>query len=124
MTALLSKTFLVWFTLAREIQLESYGPRYASVGVHVLQVCIYITIWYATTLTTKLTYLMTAYYTSSDGFTAYDESFFKTKLASYTTHCRLFQLIIYAFIKMTIRGTTLLLYEFGAKQPKKNKNQG
>ena len=31
-----------------------------------------------------------------------------------------FQLIVYAIIEITIRGTTVHLYEFAAKQPKKD----
>ena len=30
-----------------------------------------------------------------------------------------FQLIVYAFVKITIKGTTVPLYEFATKQPKK-----
>ena len=54
-TALLSKTFLVWFGVAWEIWLESYDPRHAhrlfsdTNCVHILQACTYIAIWYATT---------------------------------------------------------------------------
>ena len=35
-----------------------------------------------------------------------------------------FQLIVYAFIKITRRGTTLPLYEFAAWQPKKEHKLG
>ena len=39
---------------------------------------------------TKLTYLMTAGYTTNDGFTTKDASFSRKKLASYTTRCSVF----------------------------------
>ena len=41
MTSLLSNTFLVWFRVAREIQMESYGPRHASVVLWYKLVCVY-----------------------------------------------------------------------------------
>ena len=39
--ALLSKTFLVWFRVSWEIQLESYGPRHASVILWYFIACKY-----------------------------------------------------------------------------------
>ena len=87
MTAILSEIFFLWFKVALEIQLESSRP---STGrsliqccVRILKVCIYIAIWYTTIrLTTKLTYLMTAYiyYTPNSGFTASDTWFYKNKV--------------------------------------------
>ena len=51
-TPLLWDTFFVWFRFALEIQLESYSPRHAHCliwhCVCLLQVLIYIGIWYAT----------------------------------------------------------------------------
>ena len=41
---------------------------------------LYDAIRYATMLTTKLTYLMNAYYTPNDGFTANDASFYENKV--------------------------------------------
>ena len=41
MTALLLDTFLVWFTVAREIQLESYNTRHALVVLWYKLVCVY-----------------------------------------------------------------------------------
>ena len=62
---------------------------------------------------------MTAYYTPNDGFTA-NEASFKTQLRCLPTlHVAVFfQLIVYANIKFTIRGTTVILCEFAAKQQK------
>ena len=72
-------------------------------------------------LTTKLTYLMTAYYTPNDGFTANSASFYKNKVGYVATlHVAVSsQLIVYANIEITIRGTNLPIYEFAAKQAKK-----
>ena len=68
-------------------------------------------------------YLLTAYYTPNDGLVPTIHHFIRTKLASYTLHVAVcFQSIVYAIIKITIRGTTVPLYEFVAKQPKKNIN--
>ena len=49
-TAMLLGTFLMWFRVALEIRLESYGLRHASLVlwyniVCIPQACIYITIW-------------------------------------------------------------------------------
>ena len=41
MTALLLDTFLVWFRVAREIQMESYGSRHISVVLWDKLVCVY-----------------------------------------------------------------------------------
>ena len=41
MTALLSDTFLVWFTVAKGIHLENYGPRQPSVVHRYQPVCVY-----------------------------------------------------------------------------------
>ena len=60
MTAVLSETLLVRFRVAREIRLESYGPRYASiilwhntVCVYAMQACVYIALWCAITHDTE-----------------------------------------------------------------------
>ena len=59
------------------------------------------------------------YYAPNGGFTANDASFYKNKVGQlYDT----LQLIIYAIIKMTRRGTSVPLNELAAKQPKKNIN--
>ena len=52
------------------------------------------------------------------GLTANNASFYNNKvgLLHHTLH---FQLIVYAIIEVTIRGTTVPVYEFAAKQPKK-----
>ena len=64
---------------------------------------------------------MTAFYTPNDGFTANDATFYKNKVSQlhYTFQCINFQLTVYAFIKIIIRGTTVPHYEFAAKQPRK-----
>ena len=94
-TAILSETLFVSFRVAWEIRLESCSPRHASVvlwynitriSCSLIQHCVYCnplrTSLFATQLrlTTKLTYLMTAYYTPNDGFTAKDASFYKNKV--------------------------------------------
>ena len=50
--------------------------------VRILRAHTFITIWFATTvrLATKLTYLMTAYYTPNDGLTANDALFHNNKV--------------------------------------------
>ena len=40
-TSMLSKTLFVWFRVALEIQLESYGPRHVSVVLWYDVVCVY-----------------------------------------------------------------------------------
>ena len=67
---------------------------------------------------------MIAYYSPNNGFTASDALFIRTKLASYTTLAESFQLIIYAIIEINIRSTTIPLYKFAAKQPKKEHKLG
>ena len=87
-TAILSETFIVWFRVARDIQLESYGSRHASVVLWYKIVCLYCkpihTLPFDAKLhvcmTTKLTYLMTAYYTTNNGFASNDSSFYKNKV--------------------------------------------
>ena len=74
-------------------------------------------------LTTKLMYLMTAYYTPNDSFTANDASFLKTRLASYTTCCSVFSINHPGYYYFTIRGATIPLYELAAKQPTKEHTQ-
>ena len=96
-TVLLSKTFFVWFR--REIRLENYRPRHASVILMtqhcvcvytVLQTRTYIAICCTTTMIKNLTYLMTAYYTPSDGLLPMMYRFIRAKLGSHTTRCRVF----------------------------------
>ena len=82
-TAILSETFFVLFRFAIEIQLESYDPRHALVVLWYDIVCMYCKPAYISLfdtqlcLTTNLTYmyLITAYYTPNDGFTANDALF-------------------------------------------------
>ena len=84
-TAVLSETLFVWLRFAIEIWLESYGPRHASVILWYSIVCVYCKPVYTSLfgaqlrLTTELTYLMTAYYTPNDSFTANDTLFYKNK---------------------------------------------
>ena len=129
-TALLFETFFVWFRVASEILLDSYGPRHtsvvlwykivcilqarklASLYIHRYLICNYIhmttnscTLWLDTThQTTVLLPTM--------------HLFIWTKLASYTTVqvTVSFQLIVYINIKITKRYTTILFYVFAAKQ--------
>ena len=65
---------------------------------------------------------MTAYmyYTPNDGSTANDASFYKKSWLATLRVAASFQSIVYAIIKITRRGTIVPLYEFAAKQPKKN----
>ena len=79
-TPILLETFFVWFRVALEIQLESYGPRRVSVVLWYDILCAYIAYYTSLfgirlRLTTKLTYLMTAYYAPNGGFTTNDASF-------------------------------------------------
>ena len=86
MTAILLVTFFVWFRVALEIWLESYGPRHASVILLCNIVCIYCkptsTSLFGTQLrlTTKLMYFMTAYYTQNNSFIANNAPFYKSKV--------------------------------------------
>ena len=83
-TAILSETFFVRFRFAWEIWLESYGLTHASdilwyhiVCIYCKPICtVYIAIWCASIqcMTTELTYLITAYYTPNNDFTANDAS--------------------------------------------------
>ena len=70
-------------------------------------------------MTTKLKYLMTAYYTPHDDFTPNDASFYKNEVGQlhYTLQC-LFNQLFMLILKL-LRGTTVLLYEFVAKQQEK-----
>ena len=80
------RDILVWYRVGWEIQLESYGPRHASVILWYNSVCVYCKPIHASLfgaqlhMTTKLTYLMTAYYAPNDGFTANDTSFCENKV--------------------------------------------
>ena len=86
---MLSETLFVWFRIALEIQLDSYGPRHVSVILSYDIVCIHCWSIYILLfgtqlhLATKLTYLMSAYmyYTLNGGFTADDASFYENKVA-------------------------------------------
>ena len=66
-TTILSETFFEWFRVALEIKPESYNPRHTSVVLWYDIVCIYCKSVYTSLfgtqlhLTTKLTYVMTAY---------------------------------------------------------------
>ena len=86
MTALLSKTSLEWFRVTLEIRLESYGPGCTSIILWYNIVCVYCkpvhTALFGIQLcmTKKLAYLMTAYCTPKDGYTAIDASFYKWKV--------------------------------------------
>ena len=75
--------------------------------------------------TMKLTYLITAYmcYTPNGSFTANDASFYNSSVG-YLHDTLQVQLIVYAIIKITRRGTTVPLYEFADKQPKKEYKLG
>ena len=78
-------------------------------------------------LKTKLTYLNYGYnYAPNDGFTANNASFYNNKVGYIATlHIAVsFQLIVYAIVKINIKDTTAPLYEFAAKQPKKDINYG
>ena len=84
-TALLLKTFLVCVRFAWKIQLESYSPRHASVIVWYNSVCILealhtLLLVAQLYLTTKLIYLMTAYYTPNDNFTVNNILFYKSNV--------------------------------------------
>ena len=134
-TVILSEIFFLWFRVALEIRLESYGPRHTSIVlwyhiacVYILQAHIYIrylvrnNTWQQNshTLWLHTTHQMTALLPTM-------HCFIRTKLSSYTIHVTVsFQLIVYAILKITtcIRGTctTIPLYEFAVKQPKKNLN--
>ena len=63
---------------------------------------------------------MTAYMysTPNEGFTANNASFYKNKVGQLCDMLQ-FQLIVNAIIKSTRRGTTITVYEFAAKQPRK-----
>ena len=86
--AILSETFFEWFRVELEIQLESYGPRQASVVFWYDIVRVYCKSVYTSLfdtqlrLTTKFPHLMTAYmyYTPNGGFSAIDASFYANKV--------------------------------------------
>ena len=99
MTALLLETFLVWFRVAWEIRLESYmyRPRHASGILWYNIACIYCqpvhTLLFGAQLhvcmTTKLTGLMTAYFTPNNSFAANNVLFYTNKIGylHYTLQC-------------------------------------
>ena len=92
-TTLLLDTFLVWFRFAWEIWLKSYDPRHASVVLWYNILCIYckplnaVLFGVQLRMTTKVTYLMTAYYKPNDDLLTTMYSFTRAKLASYTIRC-------------------------------------
>ena len=67
---------------------------------------------------------MTAFYILNDGFIANDALFYCNKLGQLHYKLQCIQLIVYAIMKITIKGTTVPLYEFDAKQPKKEQTRG
>ena len=124
MTALLSEIFLVGFRVAQEIQMDSYGLRHVSFILWYKMVRLNCKPWYTSLfgvqlcMTTKLMYmyLMTAYCTLNDSFTAnawciiLEEQSWLTMLHVAVS----FPLIVYSNVKILIN-TTILLYEFAAK---------
>ena len=61
-------------------------------------------------MTTKLMYIMTAYYTSNHNFTANDASFYKNKkLANYTTCCQYVLLVKAVCIGRLFNGFVYML---------------
>ena len=135
-TSIISKTFFVWFRVALKIRLESYGSSYASVVLWyyhaTLHVCIYCKTIYTALigtqlrLTTKVTGLTIGYYTTNNGLTANDASLnFQCWLATlYVAVCRYVYTNFSRYVVLILAGTctTVPLYEFAAKQPKKNIN--
>ena len=108
MSALQSETFLVWFTVAWEIRLKHYCPRYPLVILWYKIVCVYCKPVYTLLfrvqlcMMTKIMYFMLAYYTLKDDFTANDALFYKCNgwLATLPA-AESFHLIMYANIKIT-----------------------
>ena len=88
MTALLLKTFLCALGLIERPYLRATAPDMhwsfpdATFCVHTASPHIPSTSLFGAQLrmTTKLTYLLTAYYISNDGFTAKDVFFYKSKV--------------------------------------------
>ena len=126
-TALLSETFLVWFRVAWEIWLESYGSRHTliilwyNIVMHILQACTYVDIWCATMYdnkpdvaydcTTTTTHQMTALLPTT-------HCFIRTNLANYSTLytlCSVFPITVDTIdkctliLKLIIRNTIALL---------------
>ena len=67
-------------------------------------------------MTTKLMYCHTTHQTTA--LLMIMHRFIGTKWASYTTCCNFFRLIVYAILKL-LSATTVVLYEFAAKQQKR-----
>ena len=122
-TALLHvwETFCLWSRVVWEIQLESYAPRQESIVLwykimYVYYKCMHTSLFGGQLrLTTKVTYLMSTYYTPKEGFTGKDASFYNNNVGDphYTLHCLFNQsctLILLSYI---------LLYKFAAKQKEK-----
>ena len=86
MTAKLLDAFLVWFRVAWANWLESYSPGHTSVILQYNIACMYYkfvhTLLFGMQLSmaTKFTYLMTAYYSPNNGFTANNASRCKSKV--------------------------------------------
>ena len=105
-TALLSNTDLVWFRVAWDPTGELWPQKLNNHSlIHCLRKQQVYTLLFVVhvCITTKLTYLMIAYYKSKDGFTVNDALFMNTNLASYTSCCRVFQLMVYTNIKVSKR---------------------
>ena len=95
--------------------------------MRILQVCVFIAIWYATTCTPD-----------NKTHAPYDcIHVLHTKRRLYCLQCIVLEeqswlatlhvalsikFIVYAILKITRKGTTVPLYEFAARQPKKNIN--
>ena len=68
--------------------------------------------------------LTIGYYTTNDGLTANDSSFnLQSWLATlYVAVCRYVYANFSTYVALILAGTTVPIYEFAAKQPKKNIN--
>ena len=93
-TAILSKTFFVWFIIAIEIWLKSYGPRHESVILWYDIVCMHCKRIYTSLFGTQLR-LTTLWLHITHQTTALLPTmhhFIRAKLSSYTTSCSVFSL--------------------------------
>ena len=115
------RDIFVWFRVALDIRLESYGRRHASVVLWYDIVCVhsspyihrYLLRNYAWRQNSRTLWLHTTDQTTTLLPTMH--LFITTKLASTTTR----KLVADAVVKITMRRTTVPLYEFVVKQPKK-----
>ena len=102
-------TFFVWFRVAWKVRLESYCPRHASVVLCYNIVCIYFNPIHTSLFRTQLclaTNSHTLWLHTTHQTTALLQTkhrFITTKLATYTTSCHFFQLIVYTNVKITMR---------------------